>query len=134
MALADEDSPVFMLGGFQVAGAAVADEPQVADGFRTGEGVGWHEHDARLFDGTERFFRPGYRGNLIDGLDPRARRRQAKLEAGAKVADIGCGHGASTIIMAQAFPDSKFFGFDYHDRSIEAAREARRARPASPTA
>jgi SAM-dependent methyltransferase len=127
MALADEDSPAFMLGGFQIASAILADEPKLADAFRTGEGVGWHEHDHRLFGGTERFFRPGYRANLVESWIPALDGVEAKLQAGAKVADIGCGHGASTIIMAEAYPKSTFVGFDYHDGSIEAAREAAEA-------
>jgi SAM-dependent methyltransferase len=101
-----------------------ADEDQILEAFRSGEGMGWHEHDHRLFRGTERFFRPGYRGNLVSEWIPALDGVQAKLERGAKVADVGCGHGASTIIMAEAFPNSEFFGFDYHDASIERAREA----------
>jgi SAM-dependent methyltransferase len=124
MALADEKSPFFMLGGFQLASAVLADEPKLAEAFRTGEGFGWHEHDHRLFEGTERFFRPGYRGNLIDAWLPALDGVDEKLRRGAKVADVGCGHGASTIIMAEAYPNSTFIGFDYHEGSIEAARES----------
>jgi SAM-dependent methyltransferase len=86
--------------------------------------MGWHEHDHRLFRGTERFFRPGYRAHLVAEWIPALEGVQEKLERGAKVADVGCGHGASTVIMAEAFPNSEFFGFDYHDASIERAREA----------
>jgi SAM-dependent methyltransferase len=96
------------------------------EAFRSGEGMGWHEHNHRLFRGTERFFRPGYRGNLVAEWIPALEGVQQKLEAGAKVADVGCGHGASTIIMAEAFPNSEFFGFDYHQASIDRAREAAR--------
>ena len=127
MALADEDSPAFMLGGFQMASAVLADQPKLAEAFKTGEGVGWHEHDHRLFEGIERFFRPGYRANLIEAWIPALDGVEEKLIAGAKVADIGCGHGASTIIMAEAYPNSSFVGFDYHEASIEAAREAAEA-------
>jgi len=123
-ALADEQSPFFLLGGFQMASAVLADEPALADAFRSGEGVGWHEHDHRLFEGIERFFRPGYRGNLVSSWIPALDGVEAKLRAGAKVADIGCGHGASTLIMAEAYPESTFSGFDYHEGSIEAARLA----------
>jgi SAM-dependent methyltransferase len=127
MALADEDGPAFMLGGFQLASAVLADEPKLAEAFRTGEGVGWHEHDHRLFGGTERFFRPGYRANLVEAWIPALEGVEEKLRAGAKVADVGCGHGASTIVMAKAYPESTFIGFDYHEGSIEAAREAAEA-------
>jgi len=126
VALADESSPFFMLGGFQVASACVADQPAITEAFRTGDGVGWHEHDDRLFAGTERFFRPNYRGNLVNSWIPALDGVQAKLEAGARAADVGCGHGASTILMAQAFPASTFVGYDYHDASIDAARSAAR--------
>ncbi len=88
--------------------------------------MGWHEHDHRLFRGTERFFRPGYRGYLVDAWIPALEGVQEKLEKGARVADVGCGHGASTVIMAEAFPNSEFFAFDYHGPSIERAREAAR--------
>jgi SAM-dependent methyltransferase len=124
MALADEDSPAFMLGGFQLATAVLADQPKLAEAFRTGEGLGWHEHDHRLFEGTERFFRPGYRANLVGAWIPALEGVERKLIDGAKVADVGCGHGASTLIMAEAYPNSTFVGFDYHEGSIEAARRA----------
>ena len=124
MALANEESPAFMLGGFQLAASVLADEGKLLEAFRSGEGVGWHEHDHRLFEGTERFFRPGYRANLIGAWLPALEGVEEKLRAGVKVADVGCGHGASTLIMAEAFPKSTFAGFDYHEGSIEAARRA----------
>jgi SAM-dependent methyltransferase len=124
MALADDTSPVFMLGGFDVASAVLADEDKIAEAFRTGEGVGWHEHDARLYPGTERFFRPNYRGNLVDAWIPALEGVRQRLVEGIHVADVGCGHGASTVLLAQAFPASTFSGFDYHPSSIQAAREA----------
>jgi len=113
------------LGGFaQVVLSIYRDLPKVLAAFRTGAGVGWHEHDHELFHGTERFFRPGYAANLesswipaLDGVDER-------LRAGARVADVGCGHGASTIVLAKAYPASTFVGYDYHPASIDAARKA----------
>jgi SAM-dependent methyltransferase len=126
LALADEDSPFYILGVYDSVASLYADEDQIREAFRSGEGMGWHEHDGRLFRGTERFFRPGYRGHLVSEWIPALDGVQEKLEAGAKVADIGCGHGASTIIMAEAFPNSEFFGFDYHEGSIARAREAAR--------
>jgi SAM-dependent methyltransferase len=123
IALTDEESPACVLGGFQGMTAAMRAEPKVAAAFRTGTGVGWHEHDPNLFLGTERFFRPGYNANLVDAWIPALDGVQEKLAAGARVADVGCGHGASTIIMAKAFPRSTFAGFDYHPASVEAARE-----------
>jgi 2-polyprenyl-3-methyl-5-hydroxy-6-metoxy-1,4-benzoquinol methylase len=121
-ALADEDSPVFIGGAFDVVGACWAAEEQIAEAFRTGEGMGWHEHHPRLFGGTERFFRPGYRANLTSSWIPALEGVEPKLQKGAKVADVGCGHGASTVIMAAAYPNSRFLGSDYHQQSIEAAR------------
>lgn len=128
-ALADESSPACVLGGFQGMSAAIRSTAKVVDAFRTGAGVGWHEHDPELFVGTERFFRPGYNANLVSSWLPALDGVVDKLERGATVADVGCGFGASTIIMAQAFPRSTFVGFDYHPASVEAAQErAERAR------
>jgi SAM-dependent methyltransferase len=124
LALADEDSPFYILGVYDSVASLYADEDKILEAFRTGGGMGWHEHDHRLFRGTERFFRPGYRAHLVAEWIPALDGVQEKLERGAKVADVGCGHGASTVIMAEAFPNSEFFGFDYHDASIERAREA----------
>jgi SAM-dependent methyltransferase len=124
MALAEEDSPVYVAPAFELIACAYIDEPKITHAFVTGEGVGWHEHHECLFRGTERFFRPGYRANLVATWLPALDGAVEKLEAGAVVADIGCGCGASTIIMAQAFPKSRFVGFDYHDVSIARAREA----------
>ncbi len=124
LALADEDSPFYILGVYDSIASLYADEDKILEAFRSGEGIGWHEHDHRLFRGTERFFRPGYRGHLVGEWIPALEGVQEKLERGARVADVGCGHGASTIIMAEAFPNSEFFGFDYHAASIERAREA----------
>jgi SAM-dependent methyltransferase len=124
LALADETSPVFLPGFFEVVAACVKDEPKITDAFRSGKGVGWHEHDHGLFAGTERFFRPNYRAHLISEWIPALGDTETKLKAGAKVADVGCGLGTSTILMAQAYPKSSFVGFDYHDGSIKMAREA----------
>jgi 2-polyprenyl-3-methyl-5-hydroxy-6-metoxy-1,4-benzoquinol methylase len=121
-ALTDENGPVFLPGAFQLALSAVKSEPRIATAFRTGEGVGWHEHDLGLFCGTERFFRPGYAANLVGSWIPALEGVEEKMKAGARVADVGCGHGASTILMAQAYPKSTFVGFDYHHRSVEFAR------------
>jgi 2-polyprenyl-3-methyl-5-hydroxy-6-metoxy-1,4-benzoquinol methylase len=121
--LADESSPLFIHGAFQLVEAMMAAEAQIADRFRTGEGFGWHEHDANLFEGCERFFRPGYNANLVSTWIPALEGVEAKLRRGAKVADIGCGLGASTILLAQAYPNSTFHGFDYHGESIQLARE-----------
>jgi SAM-dependent methyltransferase len=123
-ALAMEDSPVFLPGFFNIFSAVMKDVPKIEEGFRTGKGVGWHEHDHELFHGTEKFFRPGYRAHLVNEWIPALDGVEAKLKAGAKAADVGCGLGTSTILMAQAYPKSTFVGSDYHDRSIELAREA----------
>ena len=113
--LADDSSPAYLPGAFYIASAIFRDEPKVVDAFRTGRGLGWHEHDGYLFRGTEMFFRPGYAANLVPSWLPSLEGVVAKLERGANVADIGCGHGASTIIMAQAYPNSSFVGYDYHE-------------------
>jgi 2-polyprenyl-3-methyl-5-hydroxy-6-metoxy-1,4-benzoquinol methylase len=121
MAFANESSPTFFAGAFDIVQASYLDEPKVAEAFRTGKGVGWHDHSTCLFSGTERFFRPGYNANLVSSWIPALDGVEEKLTAGAKVADVGCGHGASTILMAQAYPNSMFFGYDYHLPSIERA-------------
>jgi len=127
-ALAQEDSPAYLPGAFELALAALKAVPRITEAFRTGEGIGWHEHDAGLFSGTEKFFRPGYIANLVSTWIPALEGVEAKLRKGARVADVGCGHGASTLIMARAFPNSTFTGFDYHAPSIDYARkEAKRA-------
>ena len=123
MALADESSPVYLAGMFDVLASVWADEEKLLAAFRSGRGLGWHEHDHRLYHGTERFFRPGYSAHLVAEWIPALEGVEDKLRSGAKVADVGCGHGASTIIMAEAFPQSHFVGFDYHDESIEQARQ-----------
>lgn len=123
-ALAVEGSPAFIPGAFDVAVAQFKAIPDMISAFRTGVGFGWHQHDVALFHGTERFFRPGYAAHLVSNWIPALDGMHDKLEAGAQVADVGCGHGASTIIMAQAYPNSKFVGFDYHEPSIRYANEA----------
>ncbi|MEC3765213.1 MULTISPECIES: class I SAM-dependent methyltransferase [Cupriavidus] len=125
-ALAQEGSPAFIPGAFQIAVAQFRAIPKMIDIFRNGRGLGWHEHDPALFHGTERFFRPGYAAHLVSEWIPALDGIAARLKAGAMVADVGCGHGASTIIMAQAFPASRFVGFDYHEPSVRHAAEAAR--------
>jgi SAM-dependent methyltransferase len=124
--LVNEDSPAYLPGAFELALGSLAAVPRIAESFRTGDGMGWHEHVDGVFHGCEKFFRPGYAANLVSAWIPSLRDVEAKLKAGARVADVGCGKGASTILMAQAYPKSQFFGFDYHDQSIEAARESAR--------
>jgi SAM-dependent methyltransferase len=122
--LTDDSSPAFGAGLMTLAGVAFKDEERLGrDAFRTGNGVGWHEHHHDLFHGTERLFKPGYVGNLVQSWIPALDGVAEKLTAGATVADIGCGHGASTIVLAQAFPNSTIVGFDYHAESIEVARK-----------
>jgi SAM-dependent methyltransferase len=124
MVFADEASPVYLMGFFDIAAAAWRDEPRITESFRHGRGVGWHERDRCLFCGTESFFRTSYNHQLVQSWLPALEGVVEKLERGALVADVGCGHGASTIIMARAFPNSQFVGFDYHAASFAAAREA----------
>jgi SAM-dependent methyltransferase len=123
-ALATEDSPAYLPGAFELALGSLAAVPRITEAFRTGAGMGWHEHVDGVFHGCEKFFRPGYAANLASSWIPALHDVKEKLEAGACVADVGCGKGASTLLMAKAFPNSQFFGFDYHDKSIEAARES----------
>ena len=122
--LATEDGPAYLPGAFELALGSLAAVPRIAESFRTGAGMGWHEHVDGVFHGCEKFFRPGYAANLVSAWIPALRDVKEKLDAGARVADVGCGQGASTVLMAKAFPKSRFFGFDYHDKSIEAARES----------
>jgi SAM-dependent methyltransferase len=124
--LATEDSPAYLPGAFEIALGALAAVPRITEAFCTGAGMGWHEHVDGVFHGCEKFFRPGYAAHLVSSWIPALHDVKEKLEAGARVADVGCGKGASTILMAKAFPNSQFFGFDYHDKSIEAARESAR--------
>lgn len=123
-ALAEEGSPAFIPGAFEIAVAQFKAIPHMIAAFQSGKGFGWHQHDAALFHGTERFFRPGYAAHLVTEWIPALDGVETRLKAGAKVADIGCGHGASTILMAQAFPNSTFHGFDYHQPSIEYAKKS----------
>jgi len=123
-ALANEDSPAYLPGAFELALGSLAAVPRITESFRTGAGMGWHEHDDRVIHGCEKFFRPGYAANLVATWIPSLKDVKTKLEEGASVADIGCGKGASTILMAQAFPKSRFYGFDYHPGSVEGARES----------
>jgi SAM-dependent methyltransferase len=132
VALTDADSPAFLPGFFQIALGSVLDSPRIVDAARTGGGVGWHEHGDDVFEGCERFFRPGYNANLLSSWLPALDGVVGKLEHGARVADVGCGHGASTILMGSAYPMSSFAGSDYHAGSIETARQ--RAQAANLTA
>src|SRR6201996_9308880 len=122
--MADEESPAYLPGAFELAVGSLFAVPRIAESFRTGAGMGWGEHDAGVIHGCEKFFKSGYVANLLTAWIPSLEGVQAKLEKGISVADVGCGKGASTILMAKAFPNSTFFGFDYHDKSIEAARAA----------
>ena len=126
MVVANEDSPVFLGGAFETIASCYADADVFVEAFRTGAGVDWAEHDERLFSGVVRFFRPGYAAHLVGEWLPELDGVVEKLRSGASVVDVGCGLGASTIIMAQAFERSTFVGFDIHDVSIEAARKAAR--------
>jgi SAM-dependent methyltransferase len=123
-ALAMEDSPAYLPGAFHIVSSMLKDEPKLVEAFRTGQGVGWDQHDVSLFEGTEKFFRPNYAANLVSSWIPSLSGVEEKLKGGARVADVGCGHGASTILMAQAYPNSQFVGFDYHGPSVDSARRA----------
>ena len=124
--LANEDSPAYLPGAFELALGSLAAVPRITESFRSGQGMGWHEHADGVFHGCEKFFRPGYAANLVSAWIPALDDVKEKLKAGARVADVGCGKGASTLLLAKAFPKSQFFGFDYHDKSIEGARELAR--------
>ena len=124
--LANEDSSAYLHGACELALGSLAAVPRITESFRSGAGMGWHEHQESVFHGCEKFFRPAYAANLVSSWIPALAGVQEKLEAGAKVADVGCGKGASTILMAKAFPNSRFYGFDYHQKSVEGARESAR--------
>jgi SAM-dependent methyltransferase len=122
VALTVEDSPAFLPGFFQIALGTVHDTGHILEAARSGAGYGWHEHDTDVHVGCERFFRPSYNANLVESWLPALDGVVEKLRRGARVADVGCGHGASTVLMAQAFPASTFVGFDYHEASVRTAR------------
>jgi 2-polyprenyl-3-methyl-5-hydroxy-6-metoxy-1,4-benzoquinol methylase len=122
-ALAEDDTAVHLPGFYHMLASCMKDEEKLTEVFRTGKGFGWHEHEKGLFEGCERFFRPGYLANLTTSWIPALEGVDAKLKAGARVADVGCGHGASTLLMAQTYPNSEFYGFDYHTASIEQAQK-----------
>jgi SAM-dependent methyltransferase len=122
--LADEDAPTFLAAGMYVAASLFNDEQRIAEAFRTGSGIAWGEHHHDLFAGVERFFRPGYAANLTSSWIPALGGVEARLLQGATVADVGCGHGASSILLAQAYPASTIIGYDNHAPSIDAARRA----------
>ena len=114
----DEESPVLMTGAFYAVSSMYQDEPKIEHAFRSGEGVPWGDHDGCLFCGTEKFFRPSYKANLVSTWIPALDGVEEKLQKGAKVADVGCGHGVSTVEMAKAFPNSAFIGYDFHEESL----------------
>ena len=121
--MTDESSAAYLPGAFILATSTLKATDKIAERFKTGEGLGWHEHDKGVFCGTELFFRPGYGAHLVADWIPALDGVEEKLQAGGKVADVGCGHGASTILMAKAYPNSEFYAFDYHEGSIEIARQ-----------
>ena len=122
MVLAREDSPMNMQGAFEIAQTLMRDEPKITSAFREGTGVGWHEHDPQLYAATARFFRPSYTANIVSSWIPALDGVEAELKKGIDVADVGCGFGISTTIMARAYPNSRFVGLDYHTPSITSAR------------
>jgi len=121
MIFCDPDSPAYLAGGYHIVRSVYQDLPRIEERMREGSGFGWHEHDPELFLGTEQFFRPGYRTHLLESWLPALEGVEDALVAGARVADVGCGHGVSTAIMAQRYQASTFFGFDYHAASIDRA-------------
>jgi SAM-dependent methyltransferase len=124
MALTDQNSPAYIAGGYQILAGLFKDEEKIVQAFKTGKGLGWGDHHHYLFQGTERFFKPNYVANLVASWIPALDGVEAKLKnGGCKVADVGCGHGASTLLMARAYPNSKVIGFDFHKPSVEWARE-----------
>ena len=124
LTLATDKGPAYIPGAFELALGSLAAVPRIAEAFRSGAGMGWFEHEEGVFDGCEKFFRPGYSANLVSSWIPALGDIHEKLERGGNIADVGCGKGASSILMAKAYPKSHVFGFDYHQKSIEAAREA----------
>jgi SAM-dependent methyltransferase len=127
LVLALDDTPVHLPGFYYMIASLMKDEEKLTKIYKTGKGMGWHEHEKGLFEGVERFFRPTYLANLVSSWIPALEGVEEKLKAGARVADIGCGHGASTLLMAKSYPKSKFFGFDYHKPSVMKAREKAKA-------
>ncbi len=124
IALTDENSPAYIAGAYQILASLFKDEDKITEAFKTGKGLGWGDHHHYLFQGTERFFKPNYVANLTASWIPALDGVEARLRnGGAKVADVGCGHGVSTMLMAKAYPDSSFVGFDFHKPSIEWARK-----------
>jgi len=122
LVLATDDTPVHLPGFYHLLASLMKDEEKLTEIYRTGKGMGWHEHEKGLFEGTERFFRPTYLANLVSSWIPSLKGVEKKLKTGARVADIGCGHGASTLLMAKSYPNTKFIGFDYHEASVKKAR------------